>query len=69
MAQDGKGGFMEIALDPIINRTGDVWHIRVHGLKQLDSLAYGWRADSAHALQFYPGQPHHATECMALQLT
>ena len=35
--------FAELSLDPHINRTGDVWHIRVSGLPS--SVHYGYRAD------------------------
>jgi glycogen operon protein len=33
----------EILLDPVRNRTGQVWHILVHGLTA--GTEYGWRAD------------------------
>jgi isoamylase len=33
----------EFALDPTVNRTGDVWHIFVHGLKP--GALYGYRVD------------------------
>lgn len=33
----------EIPLDPVINKTGDVWHILVFGLP--DELLYGYRVD------------------------
>lgn len=33
----------EIRLDPRHNRTGDHWHVRVHGLP--DTFCYGWRVD------------------------
>lgn len=36
--------YLEVALDPVVNKTGDVWHITLDGLRRLDSLAYGWRA-------------------------
>jgi glycogen operon protein len=35
----------ELPLDPHVNRTGDVWHIRVDGLPA--SVEYGYRADRA----------------------
>lgn len=34
---------MEVALDPVLNRTGDTWHICLPGLKNLEGLYYGWR--------------------------
>ena len=46
---------MQVALDVGINRTGDTWHVCLEGLKDLDTLAYGWRADAADISQFYPG--------------
>ncbi len=46
---------MQVALDAGINRTGDTWHVCLEGLKDLDTLAYGWRADAADISQFYPG--------------
>jgi pullulanase/glycogen debranching enzyme len=36
---------VEIALDAVLNRTGDQWHIAVPGLRGLDRLCYGWRVD------------------------
>ena len=44
-----------MALDVGVNRTGDTWHVCLEGLKDLDTLAYGWRADAADISQFYPG--------------
>ncbi len=38
-------GVLEIALDPVTNRTGDVWHVCVHGLRNVGLMCYGWRAD------------------------
>lgn len=46
---------MEIALEPSLNRTGDTWHICVEGLRDVASLAYGWRADAADISHFFPG--------------
>ncbi len=37
----------EIALDPTINKTGDVWHIFLHDLPT--DLCYGWRVDGPFA--------------------
>lgn len=37
----------EITLDPELNKTGDVWHIQVDDLSDLESLYYGWKADGA----------------------
>lgn len=47
LRQGGSGGYMEIALDPTANRTGDVWHICVDGLKDIGTLCYGWRANGS----------------------
>ena len=38
----------EVALDPTVNRTGDVWHVLLPGLSDLASLLYGYRARGAH---------------------
>ncbi|GIL45006.1 hypothetical protein Vafri_2415 [Volvox africanus] len=50
---------LEIVLDPLTHRTGDVWHICVHGLKDLESLCWAWRADGEILWQngnrFHPG--------------
>ena len=35
---------LEIGLDSHTNRTGDTWHVCVHGMRNMDSMAYGWRA-------------------------
>lgn len=54
-------GFMEVALDPLLNRKGDVWHARVDGLRDLASLCWGWRADADISWdmsnRFHPGTP------------
>jgi glycogen operon protein len=36
----------EIPLDPLLNRTGDHWHIRVDGLPE--EFCYGYRVDGPH---------------------
>ena len=64
VAADGSsGGYLEIALDPLVNRTGDVWHARVEGLKDIGSLCYGWRADADISWdagnRFHPGASCH----------
>jgi hypothetical protein len=50
---------MEIALDPLLNRTGDVWHACVASLRDVSSLCYGWRADADISWdagnRFHPG--------------
>ncbi|KAF5835118.1 glycoside hydrolase superfamily [Dunaliella salina] len=38
-------GVLEIALDPVTNKTGDMWHVCVTGLKDIGMMCYGWRAD------------------------
>ena len=38
--------YAEIELDPVVNRTGDVWHICVHGFDL--SLRYGLRLDGPY---------------------
>ncbi len=39
--------FAEFLLDPAINRTGDVWHVLVHGLQS--PVLYGYRAHGPYA--------------------
>ncbi|KAG2494253.1 hypothetical protein HYH03_007608 [Edaphochlamys debaryana] len=50
---------LEIMLDPLTHRTGDVWHICVHGLKDLETLCWAWRADGEilweNGKRFHPG--------------
>lgn len=62
MQEDGQAaGCLEIALDPLVNKMGDVWHCAVEGLKDLESLCYGWRADADISWdsgnRFHPGPP------------
>lgn len=38
-------GYLEVALDPVLNRTGDCWHVCVDGIKNVGSMCYAWRAD------------------------
>jgi glycogen operon protein len=40
---EGEGTLAELELHPRINRTGDHWHIHVHGLPE--TFRYGWRVD------------------------
>ena len=51
---------LEIALDPGMHRSGDAWHVRVDGLTDLSTLAWGWRAGgelvSDAGSRFSPGQ-------------
>jgi len=35
---------LEVALDPYLNRTGDIWHVSLSGL-DLGALRYGWRLE------------------------
>lgn len=58
---DGKcGGYLEIALDPGVNRKGDAWNASLDGLRDLETLCYGWRADADikwdMGNRFHPGQ-------------
>lgn len=46
MRADGSG-YLEVSLDPITNKSGDVWHVQLSGLKDVASLVYGWRANGA----------------------
>ncbi|MEW5300272.1 MAG: hypothetical protein WDW36_003213 [Sanguina aurantia] len=50
-------GVMEIVLDPRWNRSGDVWHICVEGLRDVGSLCYGWRLDGSS--RWESGGRHH----------
>ncbi|MBI1323738.1 glycogen debranching protein GlgX [bacterium] len=43
IASDETSKHLILRLDPSINRTGDVWHVRVEGLP--DTIRYGWRMD------------------------
>eukprot|EP00803_Ostreobium_quekettii_P005522 evm.model.scf_211.8 EVM.evm.TU.scf_211.8 scf_211:65035-74940(+) len=43
-SEESHKGSLEILLDPLVNRTGDVWHVCLEGLHDLESLVYGWRA-------------------------
>lgn len=43
LRRDG-GGYLEVGLDPAAQRTGDVWHIQLQGLRNVGGLVYGWRA-------------------------
>eukprot|EP00887_Chlorella_sp_A99_P002052 scaffold18.g2052.t1 len=36
---------VEMALDPVLHRTGDVWHVALPALPAPAGLCYGWRAD------------------------
>ena len=58
-ATAGKPGagkdYLELALDPEINRTGDVWHVCLPGLRNAHELCFGWRADSSSCTEFVPG--------------
>lgn len=42
---NAEWGLIELVLDPVLNRTGDVCHVAVPGLRNLDRLCYGWRVD------------------------
>jgi hypothetical protein len=53
------GKVLEIALDPEHMRSGDVWHVLLHNLRDLETLCYAWRADGDSLWQgtsrFSPG--------------
>lgn len=38
-------GMLEVVLDPVLNRSGELWHIAVDGLHDLGGLCYGWRLE------------------------
>jgi len=54
-----RGGYLEISLDPSVNRTGDVWHVAVRGLRAPRDLLYGWRADGAPGTSWMAGGCFH----------
>ncbi|KAL4443720.1 hypothetical protein ABPG75_011457 [Micractinium tetrahymenae] len=41
----GEWGMVELVLDPVLNRSGELWHIAVEGLHSLEGLCYGWRLE------------------------
>src|SRR5579884_3247691 len=45
---DGNEQLAELALSPVRNRTGDHWHIGLHGLPT--AFSYGWRVDGPRGL-------------------
>lgn len=66
MQEDGTArGCLEVALDPVVNKTGDVWHCSIEGLKDLGTLCYGWRADADISWdagnRFHPGSTAPST--------
>jgi glycogen operon protein len=52
---------IEIALDPFINKMGDIWHILVHGLP--DHFKYGYRLDGPYDPR---GEGHHYNDQLVL---
>lgn len=42
--------FFSYELDKVINKTGDVWHVYIYGLK--DGLCYGWRINGPYEPEF-----------------
>ena len=50
-------GYLEIALDPVLNRTGDCWHICVDSMKNVGSMCYAWRADGPEGGANIEGAP------------
>jgi len=58
-AGEPAAGFLEVGLDTVTNRTGDVWHVTLQGLKDVGSLCWGWRANGAiewgQGGRFHPG--------------
>ena len=57
---DAAATALEIDLPPASHRTGDVWHVRVDGLTDIATLAWGWRATgplgSTGGATFAPGR-------------
>jgi pullulanase/glycogen debranching enzyme len=50
-SSSSSSGWVEIPLDPLAHRTGDVWHVTVRNLRDPQDLLYAWRADGT------PGGP------------
>ena len=73
---EGKAGKMlDLALDPGSHRTGDIWHIEMHRLKDLASVAFCWLAAGPlgwrGATRFAAGSPlldPHAEHVVPVQL-
>lgn len=66
-----NGGYIEIALDPLVHKTGDMWHVCLEGVKDVASLCYGWRAEADVAWEgksrFHPGQVMMDPYCPLIQ--
>eukprot|EP00892_Ulva_mutabilis_P009109 jgi/Ulvmu1/6570/UM003_0207.1 len=52
---------LNFALHPATHKTGDIWHIQVDNLRNLDTLAYAWEAQGELGwranLRYAPGAP------------
>ncbi|PKL37259.1 MAG: glycogen debranching enzyme GlgX [Spirochaetae bacterium HGW-Spirochaetae-1] len=44
--KEHKAPYIEIELDPFLNKTGDIWHIWIEGLRE--GQQYGYRIDGPH---------------------
>lgn len=60
LRSSGSGGYLEVRLDAITNKTGDVWHVQLQGLKDVGTLCYGWRAGGAAE---WAGEPRVLFAC------
>jgi isoamylase len=47
--EGGTKPIAEFPLDPKKHRTGDHWHVRIHGLP--NTFCYGWRVDGPHGVK------------------
>eukprot|EP00878_Enallax_costatus_P025353 GHUV01027123.1.p1 GENE.GHUV01027123.1~~GHUV01027123.1.p1 ORF type:complete len:648 (+),score=120.67 GHUV01027123.1:549-2492(+) len=63
MRADGSG-YLEVMLDPYTNRTGDVWHIQLSGLKDVANLVYGWRPNNSSQPTWAEGGRFHPAYIM-----
>jgi hypothetical protein len=66
---------LELVLDPLINKSGDVWHIELRNLTKLGRLAFAWRAAGdegwGQSVRFSPGNlllDPYATNAVQVQL-
>lgn len=66
---------LNIALYPHTHRSGDIWHVQVDNLRNLDTLAYAWVAEGELGwrgrLRFAPGShllDPYATMARTVQL-
>lgn len=66
---------LDLTLHPSVHKTGDVWHIQVDNLRNLQSMVYAWEAIGPLGwrgqLRFAPGAPlldPYATQARRVKL-